>query len=154
MKKLITIIMLTITIPSYATTMCAANDAVAVVLDPTIGGSGTGDSNTGTWRANFSYGYISGISACLNINKGKTKGGWVENLTYTNNNGETKTVVGSERYGRYCWCKATHPISSRWVYASDRGSVSGCSSNCGGGCGVDFGRDWDLRFGLFESVIQ
>ena len=36
MKKLILIMATLLTLPSYATTMCAANDTVAVVLDPTV----------------------------------------------------------------------------------------------------------------------
>ena len=36
MKKIALTLMLITTIPTYATTMCAANDTVAIVLDPSI----------------------------------------------------------------------------------------------------------------------
>ncbi len=125
MKKVMAILMMVMTVPAFATTMCAVDDSVAVVLDPTIGGSGyTYDNTAGTWKTTFSYGYVSGISACLNSNKGKGMGGWVANLTDVNPDGEEKTVVGSEKYGRYCWCKATHPVASRWVFNYDNGSAS------------------------------
>ena len=39
MKRIIMMLIMMITIPTYATTMCAANDTVAVVLDPSLSGT-------------------------------------------------------------------------------------------------------------------
>ena len=154
-KILIILAMVTMCVPSFATTMCAPNDTVVVVLDPTLGCSGsTYDNTAGTWTARFSYGNISGISACLNSNRGKGMGGWVANLTDTDNNGDEHTVVGSEKYGRYCWCRMTHPVASRWVFNYDSGSASSCASNCTNNCGNNAQNNVALRVGLFGSVAN
>ena len=81
-------------------------------------------------------------------------GGWVANLTDTNNNGETKTVVGGEKYGQYCWCKATHPVASRWVFGDDRGSASNCAGGCANNCGIYVQNYSSMRVGLFGSLSQ
>ena len=153
MKRLVVVLMMMITIPSFATTMCAINDSVAVVLDPTIGGSagGTYDATAGLWSATFPYGVIYGISACLNVGQGKSMGYYESQLTDTNN-GETNLVVGSEKYGRYCWCKMTHPVASLWVFHNDRGSAASCASNCTSYCGYNARLNEALRVGLFGSV--
>jgi hypothetical protein len=155
MKKILLILMMMLAMPVYATTMCAVNDSVAVVLDPTIGGNNYSyDATLGTWWASFSYGTIRGISACLNSNKGKSMGGYVSQLTDVDNNGDTNLVVGSEKYGRYCWCKMTHPAASLWVFIYDRGSPASCASNCAYYCGYGARADEALRVGLFGSVAQ
>ena len=152
MKNLVLIIPILLTMPTYATTMCAKNDTVAVVLDPTIGASGYANNNSlGTWNVTFPYGYISGISACINSNHGKTTGGWVENLTDVNPDGIERTVIGSERYGTHCWCKVTHPVASRWVYRNTYGSGSACANSCSS-CGYAVQSNENMRVGLFGSM--
>lgn len=142
-----------LSVPSYATTMCAENDSVVVILDPSINGTGFGyEKSKGTWSTSFPYGYVSGISVCLNSNKGQGTGGWMANLTDINPDGEEKTVAGSEKYGRYCWCKATHPVSSRWVFNSDRGSASSCNSVCAENCGYYTRINEAMRTGLLNSI--
>ena len=134
MKRTIITIMLVIMsiYPSFATTMCAVNDSVAVVLDPAIGVSGgcRNDATVGTWDCTFPYGIVAGTFACLNKN---TDSGTAQ-LTDTDNEGNTHLVTGSERYGQYCWCKLTHPVASRWVFLGANGSVASCVSNCVSGC--------------------
>ena len=115
-----------ITIPTYATTMCTANDMVAVVLDPTVAWRLNANDSTGVWYAISSYGTIHGISACLN--KGGSKQG-EPHLKDTNNN-ETKLVTGSERYGGYCWCRTIHPVLSLWTYCKYRSGCGSCASQC------------------------
>ena len=119
---------MTITIPTYATTMCAANDSVAVVLDPSINFTTRSvDKEAMTWSATFPYGKISGVSACINVSG--TQAVSVKNLTHTVN-GVTKTVVGGEQTGRYCWIRMTHPVVSQWVYYEGRGDANACFSTC------------------------
>ena len=147
MKRLILILGMLITLPALATTMCAVDDTVVVVLDPTIGGTGnTYDNTAGTWRTTFSYGAISGISACLSSNYSKSQGGYIYGLTDNGN-----PVVGAERNGGHCWCKMTHPMASAWVF-NDSNSASYCASNCTFYCAY-YARSYAaLRVGLFGSI--
>lgn len=153
-RVMILLAMLIITVPVHATTMCAANDTVAVVLDPSLGITNYSRNDTmGTWWAWNAQGTVYGISACLNSNQGKSRGGTVARLTDTNN-GETNLVVGSEKYGRYCWCRLTHPVSSLWAFINDHGSAARCASNCTYDCGDNFRNSGALRVGLVGSVAQ
>ncbi len=155
MKRIITALMMMITIPSFATTMCAVDNSVVVVLDPTVAGTagGTYDATAGLWNATFPYGMIYGISACLNTGQGKSMGYYESQLTDTNN-GETNLVQGSEKYGRYCWCKMTHPVASLWVFNGDYGSAASCASSCTYYCGYYARYVEAMRVGLFGSVAQ
>lgn len=149
MKKFLLISVL-LTIPAYATTMCAQNDTVAIILDPSLPLSNSGfNSDLGDWWATGSYGTVYGISACLN--KGARKQEAVSDLTDTDNNGETKKVVGSEKYGRYCWCKLTRPVSSLWVYINDYGSTEKCVSVFGNCCQYYFHNFKNVREILFKA---
>ena len=123
MKKFLLIIAgLIITAPSYATTMCTVNDSVGVVLDPSIAIKNYSYNATmGTWWAWSDSWTVYGISACLNSNKGKGTGGTVAHLHDTDNDGNDHLVTGSEKYGRYCWCRLTHPVSSLWAFYNDHG---------------------------------
>ena len=152
MKNLVLIIPILLTIPAYATTMCAKNDSVAVVLDPSISSSNPNDylfdNNTGIWGAQFPYGKISGISACLNTGSGKTRGYTKPMLMDIDN----INVVGGEKKGQYCWCKMTHPASSQWVFVYNDGSKERCISRCPYICGVNPPIYEDVRVGLFGSI--
>lgn len=133
MKKIFLIISLLATIPTYASTMCAKNDTVAVILDPSIIATASGyDATLGTWWAQFPFGRVSGIVAY--INRPCTDAEIVSNLTDIDNNGETKNIIGGERYGTYCYCKLTHPAASKWVCNNKNvvDSFSRCITNCGG----------------------
>ena len=114
-----------ITIPTYAGTMCAANDTVTVVLDPSVGDVALQNLLPPMWTAKTPYGTISGTSACLSSNHNKSM---VKNLYSPNEKGELKRVVGGERYGSYCWVKLTHPAVSSWVYYINLGSE--CANRC------------------------
>ena len=154
MKKFLLIIAgLIIATPSYATTMCTINDSVGVVLDPSITIKGYSSNNTmGTWWAWSDSWTVYGVSACLNSNKGKGTGGTVAHLHDTDNNGDDHLVTGSEKYGRYCWCRLTHPVSSLWAFNYDYGSASSCASYCTSDCGYRVQYGAALRAGLFGSV--
>ena len=151
MKRIIMMLIMMITIPTYATTMCAANDTVAVVLDPSLSITNYTSDNTAFtfsfWNAQGTY---YGIAACISSNKGKSQGGYVSRLTDTIN-GETKLITGGEKNGNNCWCRLTHPVSSLWVFNN---SHSSCTSLCANFCG-SYARSYDvLRGGLFGSVAQ
>ena len=140
MKKIALILTLITITPTYATTMCAKNDTVAIVLDPT---NLYTDKNTNTtlniWSAFGPGGTINGTTACLN--RGNTYYPSAVTLLHdTNNNEETKLVRGGEKNGPYCWCKLTHPVLSRWVFPinSNRGSLSACLSQCPNHCAAYF----------------
>ena len=129
MKKIALIILTMITIPTYAgTTMCAANDTVTVVLDPSVGDVVLQNLLLPMWTAKTPYGTISGTSACLSSNHNKSNYQMVKNLYSPNEKGELKRVVGGERYGSYCWVKLTHPAVSSWVYYLDMGI--NCANHC------------------------
>ena len=142
MKKIALIILTMITIPSYATTMCAINDTVAVVLDPSVAGSASAvDNSTGVWTFFSPYGTMQGLAACIN----KSDDSYNHVLKDDrNNDGILTKVIGNERYGQYCWLKIMHPVSSRWVLARNYGSQGGCNSLCFGTS------DWFALGGLFN----
>ena len=145
--------MLITTIPIYATTMCTINDSVGVVLDPSIAIKNYSYNATmGTWWAWSDSWTVYGVGACLNSNKGKGMGGTVPHLHDTDNDGNDHLVTGSEKYGRYCWCRLTHPVSSLWAFYNDFGSASRCASLCTDYCGGGVRDDVALRIGLFSSV--
>ncbi len=147
MKKIALIILTLITNPTYATTMCAANNTVAVVLDPTISFTNghTYDKAMFTWKAWSVYGTISGISACINKGQGYSIGTSEAHLRDINNSGENKLIKGTEKYGQYCWCKMTHPASSFWIFLRNYIDNETCYSNCVNSCG-------DLR--SFNMALQ
>ena len=135
MKKIAFIILTMITMPSYATTMCAANDTVTVVLDPSIDSTGSVnqnyfDSATMICWAPYSYGRLEGQYACVNA--------------------DTEKIVGGERYGGVCYVRITHPVLSLWVYAVNYGSAQNCNSYCGN----RLRGDAILRTSLFGSITN
>ena len=138
-------------VPSFATTMCVQDDNVAVILDPSNNGNNNSyDNNVGTWSTTFSWGTVSGISACLTSSQGKSMGGTVSQLT-----DEGVRVIGGERNDttrKYCWCKMTHPAVSLWAFHITNSSASECASTCAGRCGNYVLDSSSLRAGLFGSV--
>ena len=130
-----------LSMPAGATTMCALEDTTAVILDPSINGTSyKSDENTFTWNTTFPYGTIYGVAACLSVNGG-SQGTINPDLD----------AGGGEKEGGYCWCKMTHPASSRWVFYGSR-SASLCASDCAYYCGYYAQNRAALRGGLFGSV--
>jgi hypothetical protein len=143
MTKIAMFILLTFCVPAYATTMCALEDTTAVILDPSVNGTGYKyDVNTFTWNTTFPYGTIYGVAACLSVGGGSPQG----TINYDLDAG------GGEKEGGYCWCKMTHPASSRWVFYHSGTSASGCASVCTDYCGRHAISSVALRSGLFGSV--
>ena len=126
-------------VPVHASTMCAANNTVAIVLDPTVAGTNyTYSAANQTWTTNFPYGDISGVALC------STTSGSYATVGTPNESGG----------GQYCWCKATHPVLSRWVFYDGHGSSDVCASNCAYRCGSFVRYYAAFRSAVFGSVAQ
>ncbi len=160
LNKLLIIICIFIATPSIATEMCARNDTVVIPLDSNVNGTSNGNNAAeATWWAIFNYGSIYGLSTCLSAAEGGNPSGSIG--VYTNDKGQMlpqdealagrsgKDADGNDR--GYCWCKMTHPASSRWVF-DFLFSASNCASSCGHYCGSHTGNNAAFRSGLFGSV--
>ena len=140
MKKLLIILCTLFIGTSYASTMCVADTAVAVVLDPSIAGTGyTNSAANMTWTTNFPYGDVSGIALCSTTPK-------------TGTGSYPVSDPDESGGGQYCYCKATHPVLSRWVFLSANGSSANCASNCASGCGYNVRYYAGFRSSMFGSV--
>ena len=127
-----------------AVSLCSKTGIVTVVLDPSIGGTGYSYNNdAGVWKTNFSYGTVTGISTCQSV-AGSAQGDFSVEIS----------ANGGENNGKYCWCKMTHPMASRWVFRSVNKSDDICWSNCTYSCGYGAEAVEALRVGLFGSVQQ
>lgn len=130
-----------------ATTMCATDDTLAIVLDPVINGTAHSfNTDLFEWSATFSYGTVWGIATCVDTSGAPNTA--VEELR--DSNGEIAT--GGERTGRYCWCQLSHPAKSRWVFRYAYFSVADCKSNCASLCGSYALFYPAFRVGLFGSL--
>ena len=161
MKKVIYLLVgVLLSLPAIATEMCARNDTIVIPLDSNINATGN-SSNVAeaTWWAIFPYGRIYGLSTCLSAAEGGKPSG--DQGVYTNDKGQMlpnddalagragQDADGNDRV--YCWCKMTHPMSSRWVFDYSL-PASGCAANCVNSCGLIARNYPALRRGLFESV--
>ena len=161
MKKVLIVgLMLLMPCVGGALTMCVRDSSLVVSLDQSIGGSTNGNNASEMlWWTEFSYGRIYGVSTCLSAAEGgKPSGG---QGSYKNDKGQMLPQdealagrTGQDADGNdrgYCWCKMTHPASSRWVFAYSN-SASLCASDCAAYCGDFAQRNAALRSGLFGSV--
>ncbi len=161
MKKVLIVgLMLLMPCVGGALTMCVRDSSLVVSLDQSIGGTTNGNNASEMlWWTEFSYGRIYGEATCLSeAEGGKPSGG---QGVYTNDKGQMLPQdealagrTGQDADGNdrgYCWCKMTHPASSRWVFAYS-GSASYCASNCANYCGLYAQGRAALRGGLFGSV--
>ena len=144
-----------------ATDMCARNDTMVFVFDKELNGASHGSNATEwTWWASFAYGRVSGEATCLSATEGlgrtTDRGAYYGTGEYANTFIDVEPGLhgtdsdGNER--RYCWCKMTHPFSSRWVFDYDFASASGCVSSCANHCGVSVIGFPVMRGGVFGSV--
>ena len=98
---------------AHATTMCATDDTIAVVLDPMINGSSNSyNADLFEWNTTFSYGTVFGIATCVDT------AGSSNQVVAELKSSDGTVATGGERSGRYCWCQMTHPARSRWVFRS------------------------------------
>ena len=159
MKKIALIFLICVMQPAFATEMCARNNMIVVPLDSNVGGSGNSYNQAEmVWSATFPYGEISGEATCLSAAEGGKPSGSMG--SYTNIDGdmlEQSVPAGLRHYDAdnnergYCWCRMTHPASSRWVF-SFSSSASYCASLCALNCGHYALLYAALRSGLFGSV--
>lgn len=173
MKKIIYLICsVFISFSAYATEMCAHRDVTVVPLDATIPGIGrTGYGNDGIekiWWTTFEYGKIYGVATCLS----KKEIMEIENVQelkdvpsvlstddyelmgrdgYYNNDTSDESLYGR----RFCFCKLTHPMSSRWIlrHIDNNPNANKCTINCLSACNWSTdGTGIDFRTVMFKSI--
>ena len=153
MKKIIIVLCCFITFGVGATEMCARNDTIVVPLDATVPGTGYGyNAVEWMWWATFEYGKIYGTATCL------SKAEVAELLPSDDDEllGRSGKDAAAQESGgadnrTQCYCKLTHPMSSRWV-SHNSNSASGCAFYCVSSCAVNARDKVGLRSGLFGSV--
>ena len=160
MRKILCVLCVLICVPAIATEMCARNDTIVIPLDSNVNGTSNGyNVAESTWWAVFSYGRIYGLATCLSAAEGGKPSGSMG--SYTNSDGKMLPQdealagrTGQDPDGNdrgYCWCKMTHPASSRWVFNYSY-SASACASFCARDCAGSARSYAALRSGLFGSV--
>ncbi len=94
------------------------------------------NGGTRQWNVMFSYGVVSGVSACNEVAPGNTQDAW--------DTGWTEYGEQEHTGGKYCWCKMTSPQPKKtaWVYWGMRGSED-CEKNCASHCAND------VRYGQY-----
>ena len=162
MKKIVmALCVLVFPICANATDMCARNDTMVFVFDKDVNGISKGSNATEwTWWTSFAYGRVSGDAMCLSATEGLGRttgqGAYYGTGEYANTFIDVEPGLhgtdsdGNER--KYCWCKMTHPFSSRWVFRNANASASSCVSSCAGYCGNSVQALAALRGGVFGSV--
>ena len=118
----------------------------ATKLNPTINSTSIVPANISAsagvtnWSAVFSYGTLSGISACT------ADAGSRFNVD------ETKNFAAGGS-GSQCWCKMTSPATSGWVYITSLGST--CNNKCAYICAQNIGSNRNApttRTNMFSSA--
>lgn len=153
MKKIIIVLCCFITFGVGATEMCARNDTIVVPLDATV--PGTGDGNNAVewmWWATFEYGKIYGTATCLSPAEVTEllPSDDDELLGRSGKDAAAQESGGADNRGE-CYCKLTHPMSSRWVFLYSH-SASGCASECTYKCSLNAHVTVGMRSRLFGSV--
>ncbi len=146
MKRILILVGLFLPLSVGAMTMCTRDRSLVISLDPSINGTSY-DKNNSEWKwwVDFSYGRVYGDATCLSAAEGlgRTTGQGayygVEDYAKTTITAEPALsgldADGNERM--YCWCKMTHPASSRWVFNNANASASACVSMCSDYCGCN-----------------
>ncbi len=121
----------------------------------------------GEWGTVFSYGTVTGISVCSNIEPSVQYGSgddkWYQyGQVSTNQSGvqsQYDTWVSGGRpatpVGGYCYCKLTNPSISaaRWVFLNSY-SVSNCASACASACANRVRNRSDFRGAVFGAAAN
>ena len=126
-KSLFVMLACAISVGAIAQTMCVRDKSLVISLDKNVGGTGYGgNASEMIWWTDFPYGRIYGEATCLSAAEGlgRTTGMGayygVEEYATTPITAEAG-LSGTDANGndrKYCWCRATHPVSSRWVFGS------------------------------------
>ena len=153
MKKIIIVLCCFITFGVGATEMCARNDTIVVPLDATIAGTGVGfNAVEWMWWATFEYGKIYGTATCLSpAEVAELLPSDDDELLGRSGKDAAAQESGGADNRTQCYCKLTHPMSSRWVFSISL-SVSVCASTCADYCVSIARTSVGLRSSLFGSV--
>ena len=161
MKRLILLFFILAPMWANAQTMCVRDKSLVISLDNSVAGTGYGgNASEMIWWTDFSYGRIYGEATCLSAVEGlgRTTG---QGAYYGTDDYASTPITaeaglsgtdanGNER--KYCWCRATHPVSSRWVLHSNRPTAPECASWCTSQCANSVQNSAALRGGVFGSV--
>lgn len=156
---------------AYATEMCAHRDVTVVPLDATVNSIGrAGYGNDGVewiWWTTYDYGKIYGVGTCLsrkeimeieNVQELKSVPDVLSTddyelmgrYGYYNNDTSDEAAYGR----RFCFCKITHPMSSRWIFSSidNNPNANHCYNYCLSSCTWDTDKDLTMRRNMFKSI--
>ena len=170
MRKILLIICAILTTTSvHATQMCARRDTTVIPLDGTPQGQAVdgkaawGDQWEWMWWSQFEYGRIYGVATCLSLQDIRDVQGdqslsdYVSSLVTDEDtvqgrsdyyNGDT---TNPEYERRFCYCKLTHPMSSRWVLRSSHDAAY-CSDRCAIFCADSTFGTVGFRKGMFNTI--
>lgn len=112
--------------------------------------SGCKVSKPGDWGVKFSYGTVSGVSACSDLSG-----------SYATESGNQQRVESaytskatSNPTGKNCYCKMTNPSSARWVFGSSLSDASDCALNCPNYCAAYVRNYAGFRGAVFGASAQ
>ena len=166
-KSLFVMLACAISVGAIAQTMCVRDKSLVISLDKNVQGTSySSNKSEWIWWVDFPYGRVYGYATCLSVEEGlgltTGQGAYygVDDYASTPITAEAglsgTDTNGNER--KYCWCRATHPVSSRWVFANaslihprvhrlartSAVATSSATPRCAGAC---LGR-WPLGKGL------
>lgn len=162
MKRLILLFFILAPMWANAQTMCVRDKSLVISLVSGIQGTGYGHNpSEWIWWVDFPYGRIYGDATCLSAEEGlgRTTG----QGAYYGTDDYAKTPItaeaglsGTDANGndrKYCWCRATHPVSSLWVLQSGMTDANTCITNCSLYCPYFFrGEQSKLQKSIFSSI--
>ena len=162
MKKVLAILICTLTLNAHATEMCARDDTVVVPLDATIEPADVLYLNIIEWMygREFSYGIISmaitmlSLSDIREINNNSNISGAPNELLTSDERllgregwyNDDKTSPDNERV--YCYYQMTHPMLSRWILLGKYPTPTNCINNVSW-----YGLTLDRRKQLFNAIL-
>ena len=168
MKKVLAILICTLTLNAHATEMCARDDTVVVPLDATLNGNGTDNGSNQIewiWWVTFSYGRIYGYSSCLSLQdirdiENNQKLSSVPDILSSNDTkllgkrgyyNDDNSVPENER--KYCFVQMIHPMLSQWVHTGYHpGAEKTCYDACHRFSASYVNGNHLLRLNIFDSV--
>ncbi|MDW2994466.1 MAG: hypothetical protein R8N24_00345 [Alphaproteobacteria bacterium] len=166
MKKVLAILICTLTLNAHATEMCARDDTVVVPLDATIKGDNYNYNPVEwMWWVDFEYGRLYGAAACLSLQDIRD----IENNQELDkapeilSSNDTKLIGTTGYYNNdssvpenirdYCYLQLTHPMVSRWAFVLRwANSAKTCAEACYRFAGEYFKGTLNLRTYIFDSV--
>ena len=132
MKKLLilTAVGAILATPAVAVYKCVALDFDASALE---GGYFT----AALWYATFPNYTINGVSRCA---------------SNTGTQGDTLTSISTSGTAKYCWCKTTNPLGSKWAYLFEAYDAEECADYCHSECGTRMTDSDDYRRAILSTI--